>query len=155
MHDVGKVGIPDAVLNKPGRLTSAEFEIIKSHTTIGHEILSKSDRDLMRSAALVALQHHERWDGAGYPQGLLGEGIHVFGRITALVDVFDALANRRVYRRAREMDDVIAWLRQERGRHFDPQLLDCFLADLPEFISIAAEHPDREQGQASAAVGRA
>jgi len=153
MHDVGKVGIPDAILNKPGALTEAEYEVIKTHTTIGHEILRKSQRRIMRAAAVVAQQHHERWDGSGYPDGRAGLDIHLYGRITALVDVFDALANRRIYRDACDLGAVVAMLREQRGGHFDPELVDCFLSHLTEFVSIIRSHPDlsavrEEEGRA-------
>jgi len=143
MHDVGKVGIPDAILHKPGSLTEQEYKVMKTHTTIGWEILSKSERRIMRSAALVAHQHHERWDGKGYPNGLAGEDIHIFGRITAIVDVFDAVINRRCYRDAKELGEVVAMLRQGRGTHFDPELVDCFLAHLTEFVGVVRSHPDK------------
>ncbi len=153
MHDVGKVGIPDAILNKPGALTSEEYEVMKTHTTIGWEILGKSERRIMRSAALVAHQHHERWDGKGYPNGLAGEKIHLFGRITALVDVFDAVINKRVYREAKELAEVVAMLRQGRGTHFDPELVDCFLANLTEFVGVVKSHPDQLADTRSREVG--
>ncbi len=143
MHDVGKVGISDQVLHKPGKLTAGEYKLMQSHSRIGHEILGKSERPIMRKAAQVALQHHERWDGRGYPQGLAGEDIDLFSRITALVDVFDAVANHRVYRPARELEEVVEMLRSERGRHFDPQLVDVFLANLDDFVAIIREHPDQ------------
>jgi len=142
MHDVGKVGIPDAILKKPGRLTPAEYRIMQSHAAIGRDILAKSQRPLMQAAAIVAGQHHERWDGTGYPAGLQGEEIHVFGRITALVDVFDAMASRRCYREAMEMDAVLAVIRDGRGTHFEPRLVDVFLANLTEFVSIIRAYPD-------------
>ncbi len=145
MHDVGKVGIPDAILNKPGRLTETEFSVMKKHTTIGWEILGKSQRRIMRTAALVAHQHHERWDGTGYPNGLKGEEIDLFGRITALVDVFDAVINKRIYRDAKELGEVVNMLREGRATHFDPELVDCFLANLTEFVAVVREHPDHKQ----------
>jgi len=143
MHDVGKVGIPDAILHKPGALTDEEYLVMQTHTTIGWEILGKSERRIMRSAALVAHQHHERWDGKGYPNGLAGEDIHIFGRITAIVDVFDAVINKRCYRDAKELGEVVAMLRQGRGTHFDPELVDCFLANLTEFVGVVRSHPDK------------
>ena len=142
MHDVGKVGIPDAILHKPGTLTEEEYGVMQTHTTIGWEILGKSDRRIMRSAALVAHQHHERWDGKGYPNGLSGTEIHIFGRITAIVDVFDAVINKRCYRDAKELGEVVKMLRQGRGTHFDPDLVDCFLAHLTEFVGVVRSHPD-------------
>ena len=153
MHDVGKVGIPDAVLNKPGKLTKQEYEIIKTHTTIGGEILGKSERRIIKSAAVVALQHHEHWDGGGYPQGLAQKEIHIFGRITAIVDVFDAVINKRCYREAKELADVVAMLRYGRGSHFDPELVDLFLAHLTEFVNIVIAHPDEDRPQAMETFG--
>jgi response regulator RpfG family c-di-GMP phosphodiesterase len=143
MHDVGKVGIPDEVLNKPGKLTPSEYELMQNHSVIGHEILGKSERRIMRSAARVALQHHEKWDGSGYPNGLAGQDIDLFSRITALVDVFDAVANHRVYRDAWNLDQVVEMLHAERGLHFDPELVDIFLENLDEFVGIIRAHPDR------------
>ena len=153
MHDVGKVGIPDAILNKPGSLSAEEYETIKTHTTIGWEILGKSDRRIIKSAALVAHQHHEHWDGNGYPQGLQGDDIHIFGRIVAIVDVFDAVINKRCYRDAKELSDVVGMLRYGRGGHFDPELVDVFLAHLTEFVGIVKAHPDHEEPRAEEGTG--
>jgi len=143
MHDVGKVGIPDAVLCKPGALTEEEREVINTHTTIGHSILSRSDRPIMKAASVVALQHHERWDGGGYPNGLEGEEIHIHARITALVDVFDALSQDRVYRRALPHDKVLEIMVAERGRAFEPVLVDQFLAHHELFQDIRDTYPDQ------------
>jgi response regulator RpfG family c-di-GMP phosphodiesterase len=153
MHDVGKVGIPDAILNKPGKLDPTEYETIKTHTIIGGEILGKSERRIIKSAAVVALQHHEHWDGSGYPHGLAGENIHIYGRITAIVDVFDAVINKRCYREAKELSEVVAMLRSGRGSHFDPDLVDVFLAHLTEFVNIVKENPDEEVVQARRNMG--
>ncbi len=136
MHDVGKIGISDAVLNKPGILTDEEHDLVKQHTTLGHAILKNSRREIMQTAAIVALQHHERWDGKGYPQGLAGEDIHLYGRITALADVFDALINKRVYRDALPLPEVASILEQGRGTQFDPCLADLFLSHLDEFVKL-------------------
>jgi response regulator RpfG family c-di-GMP phosphodiesterase len=141
MHDVGKVGIPDSILLKPGKISAAEFEQIKPHTSIGYEILRKSRREIMETAAVIARQHHERWDGRGYPQGLAGEKIHIYARITGLADVFDALCHRRVYKEAWNTEKVIRAIRNERGAHFDPQLVDVFLSDLGEFLAINEKFP--------------
>ena len=146
MHDVGKVGIPDAILNKPGRLDAAERRLIEGHTLIGHSILSRSERRIMKAAAVVALQHHERWDGDGYPNGLEGEAIHIHARITALADVFDALSQNRVYRRAIAHDTVLEMLARDGGRAFDPELLKLLLANHEEFRAIREAHPDRLPG---------
>ncbi|MCC3375601.1 HD domain-containing phosphohydrolase [Cohnella sp. REN36] len=136
MHDIGKVAIPDAVLNKPGKLTEAEFELIKSHTDIGYRLLKGSRRDLLGAAAIVAGQHHEKWDGSGYPNGLKGEEIHIFGRITAVADVFDALSTERVYKSAWPIERIERWFREERGRHFDPVVVDAFFDELPRLLEL-------------------
>ncbi|OQY53594.1 MAG: hypothetical protein B6245_22630 [Desulfobacteraceae bacterium 4572_88] len=115
MHDVGKIGIPDAILLKPGRLTFDEFEVIKTHTQIGYNILKNSGRQLMKTAALIALQHHERCDGKGYPNGLKGDEIHIFGRIVEIIDVFDALSHDRIYKEAWELERILALFREEHG----------------------------------------
>ncbi|WP_084435535.1 response regulator [Desulfomicrobium escambiense] len=142
MHDVGKIGIPDSILFKPGKLTEEEFNIIKTHTVIGHSILKNSPRRIMRTAATIALQHHERWDGTGYPHGLVEDETHIFGRITALADVFDALACDRVYKKAWPLDEVLAYLRDQQGRQFDPRLVDIFLANIDGLLAIRATYPD-------------
>ncbi len=142
MHDVGKVGIPDAILMKPGNLTPEEFEKIIPHTTIGHCILNKSRRELMEAAAIVAQQHHEKWDGTGYPQGLREEQIHIFGRITCLADVFDALTHRRIYKDAWPLEQVLTLIRRERGRHFDPALVDLLMENIDDFQAVNARFPD-------------
>ncbi len=142
LHDVGKIGIPDAILLKPGRVTPDEFEIIKTHTNIGYDILKGSGRKILKAAATVALQHHERWDGNGYPTGLQGEDIHIYGRITCLMDVFDALSCKRVYKDAWVMGRVLDYLRDEKGGHFDPQLVDLFLANMDEFLAIKERYSD-------------
>jgi response regulator RpfG family c-di-GMP phosphodiesterase len=142
MHDVGKVGIPDRILFKPTRLSRGELAVIRSHTDIGVEILKNSRREIMEAAVLAAQQHHERWDGAGYPSGLKGEEIHIFGRITALADVFDSLIHRRIYKDAWALDRVLDYLRDERGRHFDPLLVDIFLNKIDEVMAINARYPD-------------
>ena len=142
MHDVGKVGIPDAVLLKPGRLTPAEYEIIKDHTEIGYSILKNSHREILEAAVIVAHQHHEHWDGTGYPLGLKGEAIHIFGRITAIADVFDALLHQRVYKVPWTQDRVLDYLRQKRGTWFDPGLVDLLLENSADFIALNTEYPD-------------
>jgi len=140
MHDVGKVGIPDALLNKPGKLSVEEYEQMKTHTIVGYQILHKSQRPILKSAAIIALEHHERWDGSGYPRGLKGEEIHIFGRIVGLVDVFDALTCDRVYRTASSNDKVLEHILQMRGEHFDPRLVDLFLAHIGDFLTILEKH---------------
>ncbi|MCP4137582.1 MAG: DUF3369 domain-containing protein [bacterium] len=136
MHDVGKIGIPDSILNKPGRLTDEEFDIIKTHTTIGYEILKSSNREIMKMATIVALQHHERWDGKGYPNGTKGKDIHIYGRITAVADVFDALTHKRVYKEPWEVEKVVNIFKEERGKQFDPEITDIFLELIDDFLEI-------------------
>jgi response regulator RpfG family c-di-GMP phosphodiesterase len=143
MHDVGKVGIPDSVLNKPGKLTDEEFELIKTHTTMGYSMLNHSQKDIIRTAATIALQHHEKYDGTGYPNRLQGEEIHIFSRITTIADVFDALCSERVYKKAWPLEDVIELLRSERGRHFDPNLVDIFFAHWDDLLAIRSAYADR------------
>jgi len=128
LHDVGKVAIPDAVLLKPGRLTPEERALVETHAQIGHDLLKGSRSRLLQMAAEIALTHHERWDGTGYPRGLAGDDIPLEGRIVAIVDVYDALTRDRVYRRACGEDEARAIMAQERGRHFDADLLDLFFA---------------------------
>ncbi|MGB8954819.1 MAG: HD domain-containing phosphohydrolase [Tumebacillaceae bacterium] len=136
MHDIGKVAIPDAILNKPGKLTPEEYEIMKSHTVIGYNLLKGSKRRLLNAAAIIAIQHHEKWNGTGYPHGLRGEDIHLYGRITAVADVFDALGSERSYKKAWELDRILQLFREERGEHFDPQLVDLFMEHLDEFLKV-------------------
>ncbi len=127
MHDVGKIAIPDAILNKPARLTPEEMLVMKTHAEIGAELMSRSERPLFKAASIVAGQHHEKWDGTGYPRGTNEKEIHIFGRITALADVFDALVSRRCYKEPWKWEDAIELVRNERGKHFDPALVDQFM----------------------------
>lgn len=136
VHDIGKLTIPDAILNKPSALTTDEFEIIKTHTSAGNAILKGSNRMILKTAALIAMQHHEKWNGSGYPQGLSGEDIHLFGRIVALCDVFDALSSDRVYKEAWPMQQILAYIKEQRGIQFDPKLVDIFLEHADRFIAI-------------------
>jgi len=142
MHDVGKIGIPDAVLLKPGKLDRDEFDIIKQHTLIGYEILKGSDRPVLQTAANVALEHHERWDGNGYPNGLAGENISLEGRITMLADIFDALATQRVYKQAWPMEEVLAFINENSGTIFDPNLVSVFMESLDDILAIRKRLPD-------------
>lgn len=142
MHDLGKIAIPDAILNKPGKLTPEEYRLMQTHASVGHRILDQSDRALLRAAAIVAHDHHERWDGKGYPRGLRGESIHVFGRIVAICDVFDALTSDRVYRPAMPMSKALAIMKEGRGTQFDPQLLDLFLAAIDRFRTLLEKADD-------------
>ncbi|MCL2458494.1 MAG: DUF3369 domain-containing protein [Desulfobulbus sp.] len=135
-HDLGKIGIPDSILNKPGPLTPEEYKIIKTHVYRGHDLLINSPSPIIKAAANIILQHHERWDGQGYPQGLKGEDIHIYGRIIGVADVFDALSNERVYHEAWTWEEVFAYFREERGRHFDPKLVDILMENQEEFKAI-------------------
>jgi len=136
MHDVGKPGIPDVILNKPGELNPEEMTVIRTHPTIGHEILKASHRELLKAAAIISLQHHERYDGGGYPLGLSGEGIHIYGRLAAVADVFDALMSDRIYRPAWPLEQVVAHFKTERGLHFDPALTGILLDNLDAFLKV-------------------
>ncbi|OWR30714.1 hypothetical protein CDO73_08945 [Saccharibacillus sp. O23] len=136
MHDIGKIAISDDILNKPGRLTPEEYAIMQTHSEVGHSMLKHSERPIMKAAASIALQHHEKYDGSGYPAGLAGEEIHLYGRIVAVADVFDALASERVYKKAWEPERIVALFAEERGRHFDPRLTDLFLDHIDEFWKI-------------------
>lgn len=141
MHDIGKIGVPDAILLKKGPLTTEEFEVIKSHTVIGGQILGDSEYPMLQMAHEIALYHHERWEGSGYPENLSGEGIPAAARIVALVDVYDALSQDRVYRKASPEQEVLENMKQSRGNHFDPQFYDLFIQSIPDFKRIAAENP--------------
>lgn len=142
MHDLGKIAIPDAVLNKPGRFDEAERQIMNSHPELGYNILKNSDRRLLQAAAIVAHQHHERWDGKGYPKGLKGEEIHLYGRITAIADVFDALGSDRVYKKAWPDEKTFAYFKEERGKQFDPKLIDLFFKHLDTILEVREKFRD-------------
>jgi putative two-component system response regulator len=139
MHDIGKIGVPDSILLKPGPLLADEFEVIKQHTVIGARILQGTEISLLELAREIALSHHERWDGSGYPQGISGTDIPESGRIVAVCDVYDALVHDRVYRRAMPEDAVVEFLGSQRERHFDPRVLDMFLERLDDFRAIRQE----------------
>ena len=142
MHDVGKIGIPDAILRKPGKLTPEEFKVIKTHPLIGAEMLSGSKSPMLNMAREIALYHHEHWDGQGYPMGIAGLQIPESARIMAIVDVYDALTHDRVYRRAMPEDEAAAIMLQESGTHFEPSLLALFFTILPEISRLSADYPD-------------
>ncbi len=142
MHDIGKVEIPDHILRKPGKLTPEEFAVIRSHAEIGYHILNKSSRPLLKTAAIVAHEHHERWSGGGYPNNLSGEEIHLYGRITAVADVFDALSSRRCYKDAWPLDRVWALFQEERGRQFCPRVTDALFACREEILAIHNRYQD-------------
>ncbi len=144
MHDIGKIGIPDSIMLKPGKLSSDEFNLMKTHTTIGGDLLDGHDSELMVSARLIALTHHEKWDGSGYPKGLKGEEIPLEGRITGIVDVFDALSSKRPYKGPYPVDKVCELIKRERGKHFDPSLVDLFLDNVDDFITIRKKYTKEE-----------
>jgi putative two-component system response regulator len=137
MHDVGKIGIPDSVLLKPGPLDADERAIIETHSQVGFDILRDSQSELLRTGALIALTHHERFDGSGYPRGLEGRDIPIEGRLATVADVYDALTSDRVYRKAFSIDQAVSMMQDGRGTHFDPELLDAFLGSLNDIVSQA------------------
>ncbi len=146
MHDIGKIGIPDNILLKPGRLTAAEWDIMKGHTSIGARMLSGGQSDLLKMAEIIALSHHERFDGKGYPQGIAGEDIPLVGRITCLCDVFDALCSKRPYKEAWPIDKAVEEILQGAGTMFDPDLVHEFKALLPNLLEVRECHTDTEEG---------
>jgi putative two-component system response regulator len=142
MHDVGKIGVPDIILQKHGQLTPDEFEIIKEHTRIGGIILGGTSIPLLQMAKDIALYHHEKWDGSGYPHGLSGEDIPEAARIVTVADVYDALSHDRVYRKACREQEVISIMREKKGSHFDPAIFDCFMEILPQMRKIVHDYKD-------------
>ncbi len=136
MHDIGKIAIPDAILNKPGRLDAEERKIMDTHADLGYEMFKGSTRPLLQCAAIVANEHHEKWDGTGYPNQTKGEDTHIYGRITAIADVFDALGSHRVYKEAWDDERIFKLFKEERAKHFDPTLVDIFFEHLDEFLNI-------------------
>ena len=136
MHDIGKIGIPDCILQKPGKLTPEEWAIMREHPVIGARIIGVHTIGLLHMAHDIALTHHERWDGSGYPRGLQGEDIPVVGRIVAVADVFDALTTQRPYKKAWPLNEAIAYIREQRGKHFDPRLVEVFLEQLPAVLEV-------------------
>ena len=139
MHDTGKIGVPDAVLGKPGPLNAQEWQVMQQHSQIGYDILSKSDAPIFKLAAEIALYHHEKWDGSGYPHGLAGEAIPQSARIVAVADVFDALTMRRPYKEPWSIEEAFATIRKGAGHHFDPKCVECFLGIETQIYAIAAE----------------
>ncbi len=142
MHDIGKVAIPDALLNKPGRFTPEEFAHMQKHSELGYEMIKASSRPLLKAASIVAYEHHEKWNGKGYPNGTSGEEIHIYGRITAIADVFDALGSDRCYKKAWEDENIFNLFKEEREKHFDPKLVDIFFEHLDEFLEIRDKFKD-------------
>jgi len=143
MHDIGKIGVPDNILKKPGKLDPAEFKIMETHCEIGAEIIGDDDSELLQLAKIVALTHHEKWNGQGYPNKLQGEEIPRVGRIVAIADVFDALTSKRPYKEAWPVDEAISWIKNSAGQHFDPQLVPIFVDALPEILKVKMEHDER------------
>ncbi len=154
MHDVGKIGIPDAILRKPGRLTEDEMRVMRTHPEIGARIIGDHADGMLAMARRVAYSHHEKWDGSGYPQGLVGEAIPIEARIVAIADVFDALTSTRPYKRAWSFDDAVDFLRNEAGRHFDPTLVQAFLGLLPQVreVMVRFAEPVADGTEAAAAA---
>jgi putative two-component system response regulator len=146
MHDTGKIGIPDSILRKPGKLDAGEWVIMKTHTQIGYDILSTSHSPLFNLAAEIALHHHEKWDGSGYPLGLTGLSIPESARIVAIADVFDALSMTRPYKQAWALDEILTFLKQGAGQHFDPNFIECFMTILPTIMETKANWEKRESG---------
>lgn len=139
MHDIGKLGVPDAILMKPAKLTAEEFKVMQQHTVFGSKILKEAKAELLRVSEKVALTHHEKWDGSGYPQGLSGENIPLEGRIVALADVFDALTSKRCYKPAFSMEQSLDIIKQGAGKHFDPRVTQAFLDNLDKILAVKAQ----------------
>ncbi|WP_324172208.1 HD domain-containing phosphohydrolase [Sulfurimonas sp.] len=137
MHDIGKIAIPSKILQKEGPLTEEEFTIMKQHPSIAHEYFKKSKRKIMRAADIIAYEHHEQFNGKGYPRGIKGEDIHIYGRIVALADVFDALTHKRIYKEAWSVNDAVKYISEHSGTQFDPFLVEIFEAHVNEFISFS------------------
>jgi len=142
MHDIGKIATPDSVLLKPGKLTPEEWEIMKQHPTVGLSILDGSSRPILKAAAVIAHQHHEKFDGSGYPQGLKGYDIHLYARIVAVADVFDALSHKRCYKDAWPVEQVVGHLREVAGHHLDPKYVELLIANIDKAVDINRRWPD-------------
>jgi len=142
LHDIGKVAIPDAILHKPGKLDADEWKLMQQHAQFGLDILQRSQRPLMKLGAEIAMSHHERWDGSGYPSGLAGTAIPVSGRITALADVFDSLGSRLSYKEPWSQEMVVNAMREGRGVQFEPALVDLLLDNLASFNALRQQFPD-------------
>ncbi len=153
MHDVGKIGIPDAILQKKGPLTADEWDTMRKHPAIGGDIIGEHEPGLLQLARRIALSHHEKWDGSGYPNGLRGEDIPYEGRIVAIADVFDALTSARPYKVAWTVEKTLEHMRANSGTHFDPELLTLFLAHMPEVLAIK-EHWAEEPPSGASATGQ-
>ncbi len=144
MHDIGKIGIPDSILLKPGKLEAGEWEIMKTHAAIGGKILSGHESELLSMARVIAETHHEKWDGSGYPNGLSGDNIPIAGRIVALADVFDALTSERPYKKEWPINDAVEFIESNSGKHFDPTYTEVFMACLPRIVEIKQKYAEPE-----------
>lgn len=147
MHDVGKIGIPDSILLKPGKLTAEEWEIMRRHPAIGAEIIGEHKSQLLEWARIIALTHHEKWDGSGYPSGLSGKEIPLIGRIVAVADVFDALTTERPYKKAWPVQEALNYLEAQSGMHFDPELVRLFFSILPDILEIKEKWGESQAGK--------
>lgn len=143
MHDIGKIGIPDSILRKPGKLDDEEFGIMRTHCTIGADVIGEDPSELLQLAKVVALTHHEKWNGFGYPNGLKGDDIPLVGRIVAVADVFDALTSERPYKKAWSVEKTIQLLEEESGNHFDPELIPLFIESLPEMLKVKDRYAEK------------
>jgi len=143
LHDIGKITVKEHILHKNGALSKSEFEQMKDHAIMGADMLEHSDLPLFRTGAIVCRYHHEKWDGSGYPNSLKGEQIHIYGRIVALADVFDALSFKRAYKKAWSQEEVLKFIKDMRGKHFDPKLVDIFFNNLDEFLKIYHSHKEK------------
>lgn len=149
LHDIGKIAISDSILLNSGKLTPEEYETIKGHAEMGYRVLAGSTKDILKVGAIIAQQHHEKWDGNGYPNGLKGDEIHIFGRIVAIADVFDALASDRPYKKAWPLEKIIELFKTEKGKHFDPMLTDLFLGNISRFDAIRLQYQENFTYQSS------
>ncbi|MCU4675354.1 DUF3369 domain-containing protein [Catenovulum sp. 2E275] len=147
LHDIGKIGISDKILHKPGKLTDEERNIMQKHAELGYKILQNSNKAIISAGAIISLDHHEKWDGTGYPNRKKAEDIHLYGRIVAIADVYDALRNERCYKKAWSVADTLEHIEEQSGKHFDPQLVDIMLTHINEFEKILLEFPDTEEAQ--------
>ena len=142
LHDIGKIGIPDNILHKPGKLDEADWKIMQTHCRIGFDLLNGSDREMLKAAAIIAGQHHEHWNGKGYPEGLKGEEIHLYARIVAIADVFDALGSKRCYKDAWPTDKIIEYIKGQSNKQFDPSLIDWVADNIDVMKQVRELYPD-------------
>ena len=142
MHDIGKVAIADSILLKNGSLDETEWKVMQTHSAIGYKVLNGSNRELLNAAAVIAHEHHEKYDGSGYPNTKAGEDIHIYARIVAIADVFDALGSNRVYKKAWEDEKIFSLFEEQKSKHFDPKLTELFLSNINEFLEIRNRYKD-------------